>query len=173
MTRRLKSSLLLALCAAALGGCEPGGYGGYAQPYTAPSYPSGYGAPLAPPVPYASPQSSGWRPGYPVPSGTLDDPRAGDAWRNAPYPEGRREYEQPGNSRRLEPPTTYRDEHGRWGEGYPSGAPGRQEFEGRGGEDADNRRNQQPEESRRQDDLSDGQPEQGYGRPDPGAPTWR
>lgn len=173
MTRRLRSSLLLALCAAALGGCDAGRYGGYAQPYTAPAYPSGYSAPLAPPVPYASPQPSGWGPGYPGPSSTLNDPWAGDARRDAPYPEGRKEYEQPWNSSRPEPPTTYRDEHGRWGEGYPSGAPRHQEFEGRGGEAFDNRWNQRPDELRRQDDRTDGWPEQGYGRPDPSASTWR
>ena len=173
MTRRLSSSLVLALCAVALVGCETGAYNGYAPPYAGPAYPPGYTPPLPPPVPYAPPQPPGWGYGYPAYPGPLNDPRGGGAWRSDPYADGRGGYRQPWDGNRPEPPTTFRDEYGRQGEGYIPGTPGREEF-GRGRDEApDGRWNYRPEEPRRGDDRAYGQPEQGYSRPDLGAPTWR
>ncbi|WP_198384434.1 hypothetical protein [Roseomonas sp. KE2513] len=53
------------------------------------------------------------------------------------------------------------------------GTPSREEF-GRGRDAVpDGRWNYRPEEPRRDDDRAYQQPEQGYSRPDLGAPTWR
>ncbi len=145
MTRRLRSFPVLALCAVALVGCETRTYGGYAPPYAGPAYPPAYTPPLPPPVPYASPQPPGW--GYGDPA-------------------------HPG-SNRPEPPTVFQDEYGRREEGYVPGASGREEFGRRGDEARDGRWNYRLEEPRRGDDGAYGQPEQGYSRPDLGAPTWR